>query len=328
MHLPPLDVAVYPVVTMSHGHHSSRPARPSSIVSSSSASSSASSSGRGGALDFSTIQVAIQTVFRSSKITAQQVERIQGRLHPVYLIRLADESSLVLKCKPETNTRILQHEKYSLETESKTLQSLRDYTQLPVAQVIKFEKSSRKKSAANPIGFTYLLTSYLPGRRYSELLTSVTVAQKHLIDQTLGSFVRKLTSLSATKFGPTHKVFANDGYSKWSEAFEALLNAVLDDGDKMLVTIPYDSIRYYVGEHLHLLDEVKEPRLVALNVCEPQNVLIDEQTKRITGLVGFSNVVWGDPLMSGGIENGTEAFFQGYGECPAQTGSVRARMLM
>lgn len=323
MHLPPLDVAVYPIVTMSQGRHIGRPTRPSSIISSSSSSSTASASARIFAPDFLTIQNAIQTIFRSSKITLSQIERVQGRIHPVYLIRLADETSLVLKCKPDPhNTRILQHEKHGLETERKTLETLREYTQLPVSQVIKYE------SSRGPIGLPFLLTSRIPGRRYSELSAFATTAQRQDIERTLGSYVRTLTSLSATQFGPTHLVFGKKGYSTWREAFMSLLKTVIQDSEEKYVTIPYESIRYYIGEHEHVLDEVTEPRLVALNVCEPQNVLIDEQTMRVTGLVGFSNVVWGDPMMSGGVEKGSDSFFEGYGECPARTGSVKARMLI
>ncbi|KAJ4341061.1 hypothetical protein N0V87_002102 [Didymella glomerata] len=96
----------------------------------------------------------------------------------------------------------------------------------------------------------------------------------------------------------------------------------------MLVTIPYDSIRYYVTKHAHVLSEVTEPRLVALDVCRPDNILIDEHTKQVTGLVGFSNVIWGDLLLSGGITSGSGAFFEGFGECPMRTGGVKIRMLM
>lgn len=100
------------------------------------------------------------------------------------------------------------------------------------------------------------------------------------------------------------------------------------DAEDILVTIPYDSIRYYIAKHSNVLDQVTQPKLVALNICNPDNVLIDQQTKRVSGLVGFSNAIWGDALMSGGLSTGSEAFFEGFGECPARTGSVKIRMLM
>ncbi|KAF2129868.1 hypothetical protein P153DRAFT_375496 [Dothidotthia symphoricarpi CBS 119687] len=319
MLLPPLDVAVYPVFTMSRG---TLPARPSSTVSSSSSSSSTSSRTSSSTPDFSNIQELIWALFRSSKITVVQAERIQGHLRQVYLTKFADGSSLVIKCPPSHDIRLLRHERHLLETERRTLETLHEYTQLPVPHVIKYD------SHGGPLGSPFLMTSSIPGRRLSDLLSCLTTNERNVIDRTLGCYVRNLTTLSATQFGVTHRVFASKGSSSWREAFLALLEAALRDAEDMLVTIPYDSIRYYVGRQSHLLDEVTEPRLVALNVCNPQNVLIDERTKRVTGLVGFSNVIWGDPLMSGGIDGGNPAFFEGFGECPSKTGGPKARLLM
>lgn len=126
----------------------------------------------------------------------------------------------------------------------------------------------------------------------------------------------------------SHRVFDNRGSKSWREAFLALLEAALRDAEDILVTIPYDSIRYYITQQGHALDEVVEPNLVALDVCKPDNVLIDEYTKQVTGLVGFSSVVWGDALMNGGLARGSEAFFEGFGECPVRIGGVKTRMLM
>lgn len=203
-----------------------------------------------------------------------------------------------------------------------TLETLHEYTRLPVPQVIKHDG----QGAA--LGSPYLMMSYVPGRRLSEMASSLTANERRNFDRTLGAHVGALTALSATQFGMTHRVFAKKGCSTWKEAFLALLEAILRDGEDMLVTVPYDSIRYYISKNSHFLDEATQPRLVALNVCDPQNVLIDEQTKQVTGLVGFSNVLWGDPLMSGGIADGSDAFFDGLGERPAKTDGTKARLLM
>ncbi|KAH5693265.1 hypothetical protein HBI65_094070 [Parastagonospora nodorum] len=322
MHLPPLDVAVYPFTTMSRGQYSGRLTRPSSIASSASSSSSASSRASSTSPDFPSIQRVIRAVFRSSKITVQQVECLQGWLQQIYLARLGDGASLVLKCAPAANIRLLRHEKQFLETERTTLETLHEYTRLPVPQVIKYD------GQGNTLGSPYLIMSYLPGRRLSEMAPVLTTRERQNIDRTLGAHVGILTALSATQFGMTHRVFAKRGCNTWKEAFLALLEAILRDGEDMLVTVPYDSVRYYVGKNSHFLDEATQPRLVALNVCEPDNVLINEQTRQVTGLVGFSNVIWGDPLMSGGINDGSDAFFEGLGERPASTDGTKARMLL
>jgi hypothetical protein len=229
---------------------------------------------------------------------------------------------LVLKCPPAYNVRLLRHEKHFLETERTTLETLHEYTQVPVPRLMKYD------GQGGALGTPYLMTSYIPGRRLSEMTACLTASERRRIDQTLGGHVKALTALSATQFGQTHRVFSRKGYSTWREAFLALLESILRDAEDMLVTVPYDSIRYYIGKSDHYLDEVTQPRLVAMHVCDPHNVLISEQTKQITGLVGFSNVIWGDPLMSGGIADGTDAFFDGLGECPIKSGGVRARLLM
>jgi aminoglycoside phosphotransferase (APT) family kinase protein len=238
------------------------------------------------------------------------------------LIKLADDGPLVLKCLPAGNTRLLRHERHTLDTEVKTLEALHEYTQLPVPRIIKYD------NYGGLFGSPFLMMSHLPGRRLSELAPHLTAAERDTIDRTVGSYVRSLSSLSATQFGMTHRVFEHKGCKSWREAFLTLLEGALRDGEDMLVTIPYDSIRYYVTKHAHVLSEVTEPRLVALDVCRPDNILIDEHTKQVTGLVGFSNVIWGDLLLSGGITSGSGAFFEGFGECPVRTGGVKIRMLM
>lgn len=160
------------------------------------------------------------------------------------------------------------------------------------------------------------------------MLPYISAHERGTIDRTLGSYMRTITMLSAQQFGMTHNVFANKGSRTWHEAFRALLESALRDCEDMLVTLPYDSIRYYVEQHIHTLDEVRTPCMVATDMCDTHNVLVHEQTKQVTGLVGFSNVIWGDPLMIEAISNGSDAFFEGYGERPPRAGSPYVRQLM
>ncbi|KAF2200945.1 hypothetical protein GQ43DRAFT_53500 [Delitschia confertaspora ATCC 74209] len=321
MHLPPLEVAVYPIATTSYTPHNSRPESSSStlsapsVVSSSSLSSTAPTSP-----GFSSIQKVIRTIFRSSRISVQQVERLEGRLHQVYLARLAEGSPLVLKCPPTHTTRLLRHEQHGLQTESQVLELLRNHTQLSVPQVIKYDPRG------GALGAPFLMTSHVAGRRLSEMASYLSNSERKTIDRALGAHVRSISSLSATQFGLTHRVFAKKGHSSWQEAFLALLESALRDAEDMLVTIAYDSVRYYIGKHSRSLEEVTEPRLVCLDVCDPKKVLIDERTRQVTGLVGFSNIVWGDPLMAGGFENASDAFLEGYGVNPMRTVGGKARL--
>ena len=170
--------------------------------------------------------------------------------------------------------------------------------------------------------------SYVTGRTLSEISQWLTATEQRSIDRTLGAYARTLTTLSSAQFGTLRCVSTRKGSTSWRKVFLGLIEAALRDAEDMLVNIPYDSIRYYIERHSPALNEVTEPRLIALDACEPENVLVDEHTKQITGLIGFSNVIWGDTLMCGGIASGTPAFFEGFGQCPVRHGSVKARILM
>ena len=80
-----------------------------------------------------------------------------------------------------------------------TLKILRQHTQLPVPQVVEC------KGNVGQGGLPFLIVTYLPGRRLSELASELTVADQNTIDRTLGSYTRSLTSLSATQFGMAHR---------------------------------------------------------------------------------------------------------------------------
>ncbi|KAF9731488.1 hypothetical protein PMIN01_10505 [Paraphaeosphaeria minitans] len=324
MHLPPLDVAVYPVVTINQDRHASRSARASSAVSSIYTSSSASSPICAPSANFSGIQRAIQSVFRSSKITVQKAERLPGRLHQVYRAQLADGSVFVLKCPPHVSSRALRHEKHGLETELKTLRYLRDYCQgqLPVPEVYQYQDHG------GVLGSPFLLMSFVQGRKLAEMLPYLSTHERNAIDRTLGAYMRTITMLNAQQFGMTHNVFANKGSVSWREEFRALLESALRDCEDMLITLPYDKIRFYNEQSLHNLEEVQTPCMVAMDMCDPHSVLVDEQTKQVTGLIGFSNVIWGDPLMNEAIANGSDAFFEGYGERPPLSAGPHTRKLI
>jgi hypothetical protein len=308
MHIPPFDMAAHPVVTMSHGRYGH------------SARSRSSSSTAARSPDFSSIQKLVRSIFRSSRLSIVQVEHLPSRLYQVYLLRLTDGTSLVLKCPPPPNTRLLRHEQRSLEGEAKILEALSSNTQHCTPICIDHEPRGRS------LGSPHLLLRCVPGKRLSEL--SLSAGYRRVVDRTLGAYVRSITSLTADTFGLPHRVFAGTGSPSWRVAFLSLVESALRDAEDMLVSVPYDSIRQHMARYGRLLDEVTEARLVPLDVGDPENVLVDEQTKQVTGLVGFSNAVWGDPFMATVFEGASTAFLEGYRECPARVGSARIRLLL
>ncbi|KAJ9647268.1 hypothetical protein H2199_002255 [Coniosporium tulheliwenetii] len=288
MHLPPVDLRIYPQITMSYGSISvdgrSHPSSPAASPDSP---------------DFSSVQRHVHQALRSSRASVQQVERLQAGLHRIYLLSIADGSRLVLKCRPPCNTRLLRHEQQSLEAEARVLDLVKVnamYLPLPTRLI------------------------YLPGTPLSHPALRLSTAERARIDATLGAHLGSLSALRAPAFGPFCRVLAGTGSSTWREAFLSLLESVLRDAEDMLVSIPYDGIRYCVAQQAHLLDQVTEARLVALDAGLPRNVLVDERSRQVCGLLGFGNVVWGDPAMAGVFAGASEAFYEGFGQMPARSG--------
>ncbi|KAJ9665956.1 hypothetical protein H2201_003867 [Coniosporium apollinis] len=312
MHLPPVDLRIYPQITMSYGSISvggrSHPSSPAASPDSP---------------DFSSVQRHVHQALRSSRASVQQVERLQAGLHRIYLLSIADGSRLVLKCRPPCNTRLLRHEQQSLEAEARVLDLVKVnamYLPLPTRLMYDPEGSG--------IGAPFLLRSYLPGTPLSHPALRLSTAERARIDATLGAHLGSLSALRAPAFGPFCRVLAGTGSSTWREAFLSLLESVLRDAEDMLVSIPYDGIRYCVAQQAHLLDQVTEARLVALDAGLPRNVLVDERSRQVCGLLGFGNVVWGDPAMAGVFAGASEAFYEGFGQMPARSGGERVRMLI
>lgn len=84
------------------------------------------------------------------------------------------------------------------------------------------------------------------------------------------------------------------GFRTWSQAFEAMIESVLMDGEDMLVALPYSEIRNVVERMEGVLGQVTEARLVVDGLGNKENVLIENRTKEVTGLVDFGKAFWGD----------------------------------
>lgn len=106
------------------------------------------------------------------------------------------------------------------------------------------------------------------------------------------------------------------GFDSWREAFGAMVESVLMDGEDTLVALPYAEIRHVVQRMGTELDDVREAHLV-LAWADVENeqekgesqpgvgVLIDRRENGITGLVGLGGAFWGDSRCGmGNVQDG------------------------
>ncbi|QDS71483.1 hypothetical protein FKW77_004400 [Venturia effusa] len=307
MELLPPDVITYALDTVSHGQP---------LIQTSTASSPNSP-------EFYVFQKLLRHLYRSPDLSLRNVYRLRGHLHRLYILQRTDGAQLVLKCAPSREMRLLRHEERGLETEAKMLHMIRTKTQVPVPQRVSCDLST-----TNSLGTAYLLRTHVHGTSLADLSSYLTRKESAAIDQSLGSHLRALSQIQLESFGMAHRVAAGRGHATWGEAFGSLLEAILRDCEDALISLPYEVIRYYGGKHKHYLDEIKEPRMIPLDVGGAQSVLLDDRSKQIVGLLGFSNIAWGDPMLAGVFASPSEAFWEGFGGRPTNDAGYRARRLL
>ena len=172
---------------------------------------------------------------------------------------------------------------------------------------------SASNTNSNPLSGPYLLRSYIPGVPLSSIAHRLTTYDREQLEKTIGSYLRAAVNNTASQFGTIQRIANGSGYGTWREAFHALFEAVLRDAEDAVMTLPYSSIRYWVGAHMHHLDAVREPRLVPLRAGTPETVLVDESRKMVAGIVSWGDVVWGDPSLGEVFVSASNSFWTGFG---------------
>jgi aminoglycoside phosphotransferase (APT) family kinase protein len=106
-------------------------------------------------------------------------------------------------------------------------------------------------------------------------------------------------------------------YPSWREAFAAMIEGVLLDGEEIGVELPlsYDETRARMQEAYPVLDEVKTPHLAHWDLWDG-NIFINTETCQLTGIIDFERAMWADPLVEQNFIGFTDptAFLEGYGK--------------
>ncbi|KAK2053374.1 hypothetical protein LY76DRAFT_581886 [Colletotrichum caudatum] len=164
----------------------------------------------------------------------------------------------------------------------------------------------------NDLGLEYNLLKPTRGIPISELNPPLSPSERRSVDYQIGQLYRQLCKqVSPTgRFGPAFAVLhsaappcvtdltkkakqdvntrlmESRGVPSWTTAFHSMLEAVLRDGEDMQVMLGYGTIRRHFKRLEFTLDEVKIPRLVAVDVGKDINTLA-LRTKRRGGISSF-----------------------------------------
>ena len=231
----------------------------------------------------------ISSLLKPWHLSLERIERVPSHINNVYRITLATSAQLYLQVSAANSRPSPRHEQHALENEALTLDVLSSLA-LPVPKVF------RHDPVGAAIGAPFLLTSALPGSTINGCFRDMSHTDHQVILGQISSFKTKIRSLKAPAFGPMALVAHGKGYSCWRMAFQAMLEWLLKDGEDAFLNLPYSAIRRASDRAVPSLDDITEARLAICGLGEYKNVLIEDTTKgaRISGLLDFKHVVWGD----------------------------------
>ena len=244
-------------------------------------------------LNMNALHKIVQTVFQSTRIVVNHTREVQNHLHRISLLHLSDGSSIILKVSPPSSVPLLKHERGGLETEALAL-TLLSNSGLPVPSVLRYEKSGKS------LGAPFLLTTHVRGIPLSEALRFMSRTDSIAVERQISVLELAISQHTSSLFGPLCIVSAGQGYSTWREAFKAMLESVMKDAEDMFLNLPYSHIREQVSRTEKVLDEVQDARLIVMGLGDADNVIIDERTKEVAGVIDFKQALWGDADMGRG----------------------------
>ena len=244
--------------------------------------------------DLGSLHELVQATYGSSRIAVNHVEDLPNHLHRIRILRLSDGSWVTLKIQPPVSVPMLKHERLGLETEALVLDLLAR-SGLAVPSTLRFEGEN------SSLGHSFLLTTHIPGISFATALPDLNRNERMSIDRQISLLGQEVGRRVSPAFGPVLQVSLHQGYQTWREAFTAMLENVLKDAEDLFVNLPYSLIRERTANAESCLNEVREARLVVPGLGDANNVLIDERTKDITGLVDFKQALWGDIAMSSDV---------------------------
>lgn len=258
----------------------------------------------------------------------KRVEPVPGRhLNQLHIVRLLDDTRMVLKSRPLPSVRLLRHEHDQLEIDAQLLHLVAAKTSVPVPALLCFDREAFISTFATASGA--LLMSYKNGPSLASASKSLKPSTRCRIDYIVGTHIKAITKIRGPAFGP---VFADperagsELFTSWKASFTSLMESALRDAEDMFVSIPYSDIRALLQAHSWSLDEIETPFLVPLEAGLPANVLIDEQNESVIAMLGLGgNAIFGDPMLAAVFIEPSEAFWEGFGRRRSYTNGEKTR---
>jgi len=216
-------------------------------------------------------------------------EITEGWFNVAYRITLRDGRQVVLKVAPPANVPVLTREVNMMRAELEAMRLVSTQTTVPVPRV-DFAGLTHELIDAD-----YFFMEYIDADNFgfSTHLSPEVIAAGN---RELGALNREINTITGPHFGP----LVGPGYPTWREAFEAMIEDTLTDGERVGIDLGWTSndIRAVVQENSATLDEVTVPHLVEVDLWTKNSMIRDG---RIVAILDHERAIYGDPLMEAGL---------------------------
>ena len=271
-------------------------------------------------VSLSTAQKIVRRHFGPTRTMTTFEELKDGFFNASYKIVLDDGFPCVLKVAPPTDVRVLRYEHGLMTAEVEIMQLARAQTEMPVPEILCHDTSGQI------ISNEYFVMGFVPGISLHAAKQQNPSGDYRAVDREVGRTLAQMNAITGQTFGYATPVATP--YVTWQEAFTAMIEGVLLDGEEMGIELPlpYAEIRTRMQAGYPALEDVHTPHLVHWDLWDG-NIFIDPVTRQLTGIIDFERAMWADPLIEQnfiGFHDRT-AFLEGYGKVMPATPNEHLR---
>ncbi|RMZ40039.1 hypothetical protein AFCA_003625 [Aspergillus flavus] len=249
----------------------------------------------------------VQRIFTSA-VHISNISPLNGHLHPLCLISLSNGAHVLLKCTPTPMTPLLRREQFILDTEARALALLKESGIPDIPQIFYYNSRGNLRDSA------FLMRHYVTGATLHEMKPWLTPQNRKDIDRRLGVLAQKIGQHVSDSFGTLEQVASGAGRRSWREAFVILFESILRDSEDVFVNLPYAEIRHQLSRLSPALEEITSPQLVVIDFGHPTQVLVDPESKQLSGVVDLGKTLWGDIYMAEMFEEPSSSMLDGFGQ--------------
>jgi aminoglycoside phosphotransferase (APT) family kinase protein len=232
----------------------------------------------------------VKSAFGDEYILESIEELKEGYFNTAYSITAKDGFKTILKVAPSKEIKLMRYEKNIMKAEVDTLDMIKEKTNVPVPKVYLYN------SERDIIDNEYFFMEFINGIPLNKLNNSLSDENKEKIYKQIGAYTRQINNIYGDSFGYISQ--RDRQFENWFDAFTALVEDVLVDGQEASVILPvsYKKLSGIIESRKNILNIIAKPNLIHKDLWAG-NIFIDPISFEVTGIVDCERALWADPMM-------------------------------